>query len=296
MGNWRGRIRADALHVARQVKHQGLVTYKKARPIAITLCVATRTKYYDAIVGNYSFEYGRYNHEFVNRRPPAASNDREVPRVIYCVWSGDNDLTPRRRESYRIMQEVHSGVDVRLITQDNVSDYLVDGYPLHPAYEYLSFVHRSDYLRAYLMHHHGGGYSDIKHPLASWGPSLDSIRNSPDKWAAGYRELNSNSGARLPRKIGRDVRRNYAKAIGQSGFIFRPDTSLTAEWMRELNSRMDYYADALAENPGNAFGDNPGYPIGWTGILGKIISPLFLKYSSRLMIDDRMLLKFVDYR
>lgn len=285
-----------ARDVARQLKHQGLVAWKRVRPTALALGVGIRTKYYDLRVGDYTFEYGRYNHEFVNRQPPPAANDRAVPRVIYCLWTGDNDITPRRRESLEILQQVHEGVPVQLITPDNLDDYLVEGHPLHPAYEYLSYVHRSDYLRAYLLHHHGGGYSDIKRPLNSWAPCFDAIAAAPEKWAAGYRELNSNSGARLPRRIGRDVRRNYAKVIGQSGFIVRPGTSLTAEWVRELDNRMNYYADALSESPGNAFGDNPGYPIGWTGLLGKIISPLLLKHSDRLIIDERMLLRFSNYR
>lgn len=289
-------VKSRLVDAARQVKHQGLVAYKRVRPMTLAAGVGIRTKYYDLRVGDYDFEYGRYNHEFVNRQPPPASNNRAVPHVIYCLWTGDNDITPRRSQSLELLRQVHEGVPVTLITPDNLADYLVDGHPLHPAYEYLSYVHRSDYLRAYLMHHHGGGYSDIKRPLNSWAPCFDAIAEAPQKWAVGYRELDSNSGARLPRRIGRDVRRNYARVIGQSGFIFRPDTSLTAEWMRELDNRMNYYADALSESPGNAFGDNLGYPIGWTGLLGKIISPLLLKYHERLIIDNRMLLAFSDYR
>ena len=35
-------------------------------------------------------------------------------------------------------------------------------YPIHPAYNFLSNIHRSDYLRCYFMHILGGGYADIK--------------------------------------------------------------------------------------------------------------------------------------
>ena len=61
-----------------------------------------------------------------------------------------------------------TGVDLVLVTPDNLGEWLVDDSPLHPAYEDLSLIHRSDYLRGYLMHHHGGGYIDIKQPLGSW--------------------------------------------------------------------------------------------------------------------------------
>ncbi len=48
------------------------------------------------------------------------------------------------------------------------------------------------------------------------------------------------------------------------------------------------FAPRLAEHPGDARGDNPGYPIRWTGILGDIFQPLGLKYADRLIIDERI--------
>ena len=53
------------------------------------------------------------------------------------------------------------------MTPANLQDWVVAGHPLHPAYNDLSLVHRSDYLRAYLLHHHGGGYCDLKRPIKS---------------------------------------------------------------------------------------------------------------------------------
>ena len=55
----------------------------------------------------------------------------------------------------------NSSCDVVLVTSDNLSSWLVSA--LHPAYTYLSFTHRADYLRCYFMHHYGGSYSDIKY-------------------------------------------------------------------------------------------------------------------------------------
>ena len=48
------------------------------------------------------------------------------------------------------------------MNRENLSSWIAEKSPLHPAYNYLSSVHKADYLRCYLMHHHGGAYSDIK--------------------------------------------------------------------------------------------------------------------------------------
>lgn len=285
------------LQAARNLKHKLFVAKKRGRVAAFNAAIALETKYYDLTAGDYKFEYGRYRHEFVNRRPPlSGGQSKPVPKHIFCLWTGDNDLTPARAASLERIQAINGDFELILITPDNLDEFLVPEHPLHPAYEHLSLVHRSDYLRAYLMHHHGGGYSDIKTPHGSWNSAYERLQNAEDKWAVGYRELNCHSGARLPRLIGRDLRRHYAKLIGQGAYIMRPGTPLTAEWMRETEAKLDYYRGALAENPGDEFGLSDDYPIGWTNILGKTIGPLFLKYHDRLIIDDSMLLLFKNYR
>lgn len=289
-------IKDRLMYSARQVKHAGYVGLKRTRFRTKKSFIVLRTKYYDLTVGDYHFEYGRYHHEFVDRTPPASANDRSVPEVIYCLWTGENPINSTRRKSLDVIRRLNGNIDIRLVTPDNLGDFIVKDHPLHPAYHNLSFVHRSDYLRAYLMHYFGGGYCDIKEPRGPWRPFFDRLQSNSDRWVIGYRELDSFSGGRLPRLIGRDISRNYMKLVGQSGFIMRPGSSLTAEWLREVERRLNYYADALAEHPGDAYGNNPGYPIGWTGILGKILAPLLLKYSNRLIIDDGMLLTFENYR
>ncbi|MEU5467039.1 hypothetical protein [Kocuria salsicia] len=51
---------------------------------------------------------------------------------------------------------------MELVTPENLSDWVLPQHPLHRAYENLSLVCRSNYLRASLTHHHGGGYCDLK--------------------------------------------------------------------------------------------------------------------------------------
>ncbi len=80
-------------------------------------------------------------------------------------------------------------LDVVLVTPDNLGEWLVPGHPFHPAYDDLALIHRSDYLRAYLLHHHGGGYTDVKAAQHRWRPMLDELNRDQDAWLLGYREL-----------------------------------------------------------------------------------------------------------
>lgn len=54
------------------------------------------------------------------------------------------------------------GLPVELVTPKNLSDWVLPQHPLHRAYENLSLVCCSKYLRVSLTHHHGGGYCDLK--------------------------------------------------------------------------------------------------------------------------------------
>lgn len=65
--------------------------------------------------------------------------------------------------------------------------FILKDAPLHPSYSFLSGVHRSDYLRCYLMHHYGGGYSDIKHMHFDIGPLINRLEEGPkDIYVSGY--------------------------------------------------------------------------------------------------------------
>lgn len=43
------------------------------------------------------------------------------------------------------------GFETILVTQNNLNKYIHLDYPIHPAFEYLSAVHKSDYMRTYLL-------------------------------------------------------------------------------------------------------------------------------------------------
>lgn len=76
---------------------------------------------------------------------------RNVEKRIFVLWLGDEEMNANRKNS---IQKLPDGAV--LITKNTINDYIVKDHPIHPAYEYLSTIHKSDYMRCYLMHHHGG--------------------------------------------------------------------------------------------------------------------------------------------
>lgn len=284
------------IKVAKEVKHRLFLTKKWIRITSYPARQKTRDALYRTVlsVRPYSFDPSRYSGEFLIRDLPSDA-PRRLDRIIYCFWTGDNDLSPNRRAGLESLQK-ESGVEVKLITPTNLGAFIHAEAPLHPAYKYLSLVHRSDYLRCYFMNFWGGGYSDIKTIHKPWSAAFDRLDLATDKWVLGYREIASDMTSILPGRLGVDVRRNYSLLIGNGAFIMKAGSPLTKEWYARLWEKMDEYAPELAKNPGNERGDNPGYPIPWIDILANILPPLGLKYHHRLIQDDSIRPDFVDYR
>lgn len=226
-----------------------------------------------------------------------------APKVIYCFWTGKNDLSENRKKSLEILEK-YSGVDVKLITPLNLKDYVIEDFPLHPAYEYLSLVHRSDYLRCYFMYHHGGGYTDIKANYNNWLILFEILNECHDKFAMGYSEtrkedigyVRSFVDKKNAKKINKDLKNNYHIVIGNCSYIFKPRSLLAQLWYQELHLRLDDHFDDLKKNPGNIMGDNEGYPLPWTSILGQIFHPLCLLYNDKLIINDSLRPILTNYR
>ncbi|MGB0126559.1 MAG: hypothetical protein WBP72_02895, partial [Rhodocyclaceae bacterium] len=82
----------------------------------------------------------------------------------------------------------NTGCPIAFVNRHTLFQWLKPGFPLHPAFPYLSSTHKADYLRCYLMHHYGGGYTDIKPTAKTWGEYFEQIENS-GKLALGYTEL-----------------------------------------------------------------------------------------------------------
>ncbi|WP_297623883.1 glycosyltransferase [Nocardioides sp.] len=292
-----------ALDYARRLKHRGLVARKRAR----TGYVRARDsafRLYDRHVP-YQFDIDRHRDSwgnlprmyFLDREPPPGTEtDRTVPDVIYSFWTGDNQMGPARQQGIESIVAHNPDLAHVLVTPDNLTEFVLPQHPLHPAYAHLSLVHRADYLRAYFMHHYGGGYSDIKQTDHGWRHAWQTLSDSPELWAIGYPEVSSASCGGRDLKLGPDVRRRFNSLIGYAAFVFRPNSPFTAEWLREVERRLDFYSQQLVLAPGNTWGDNPGYPIGWIELGSDLFHPLQLKYLTHIGQDPALLPHLDDHR
>lgn len=118
-----------------------------------------------------------------------------APKRIFCFWTGSNELSANRQRGLSSLRS-NSGVSIELINESNLRDWILPEHPLPEGYQYLSFVHRSDYLRSYFMYHYGGGYSDIKFCSNSWVSAFDRL-NSSEKTGLGYPERSPHAVANL---------------------------------------------------------------------------------------------------
>jgi hypothetical protein len=200
---------------------------------------------------------------------------------IVSFWTEGNPLTERRLHSLSKITEI-SECTHELITKDNLHSYILPEAPLHPAYEYLSAVHKSDYLRTYFMNFYGGAYTDIKHPTGSWTQAYAKLMNS-DKWMSGYKEFPL-GGVCVP-----ELEKYWYDLIGTGCFICKQHTPLTEEWYGNMISLLDTKLEALKKNPATHTRDhyeiNHNYPIGWNEMLGRIFHKLNYKYKDHISQD-----------
>ena len=244
----------------------------------------------------YRFRRGMYGESFLDLDEASIGAPGAVPRRVLAFWTGTNVMSPARAHALEGLRNGPLSAPVELITPERLAEIEVPGHPLHAAYEHLSLVHRSDYLRAYSLHHHGGGYCDVKRVERSWSPAFELIDSDPEVWLVGYPELTARHTARVPGRIGRHLRRHHAALPGMGAYIVRPATPLTAEWLAEVERRLDRHSEALARHPGDAYGRNPGYPIAWTELLGEVLQPLALKHNRHVRLDPRIAPVKTDYR
>ncbi|WP_367718464.1 hypothetical protein AB2N04_09030 [Nitratireductor sp. GISD-1A_MAKvit] len=227
---------------------------------------------------------------------------------IFTFWLGPADLSPRRLESLQSL--VNSQCAIHLVTKETLESFASAERPFHEAFQYLSAVHQSDYLRAYFMHHFGGGYTDVKRCDASWRPAFEAME-SRETLAAGYREVPGGLARFHRSKIGgqgfflsrpastlelalryRWTRINRRRLIGNGAFIFRPGTEMTRRWLELVEQRLDLLLPRLRQHPARYprevpavdFGTGPSqYPVPWSFLLGDILAPLSLQYHRRIL-------------
>jgi hypothetical protein len=197
--------------------------------------------------------------------------------IIYVFWTGENTMTSERRDNLAQLTQV-SDSEVVLVTIWNLHEYILPEHPLHPGYEYLSETHKADYLRAYVMHFYGGGYSDVKGTTGSWRQAFDTLEQS-DAWICGYKEVAGGSSG--------EMREKWNELIGNGAYICKPGTPLTKEWYSQLNAVMDSKLEQLilhpASSPDDREGTGSGYPIVWDELLGKIFHKVCYTYKEKVL-------------
>ena len=187
-----------------------------------------------SVLHPYHYDAERYAGSFLEKPcdfPYSDELDKQIDRVIYIFWTGDNEITQNRLEGIKSLEKV-CGAEVKLITPKNLPDYIKDDDPLPEAYQYLSLNHRSDYLRSYFMYHYGGGYADIKTYFKSWISAFEKLEKS-DAYVIGYPEVGFLGAANHGIKNGFlriDLHYHWRYLIGNGSFICRPHTKMAAEW------------------------------------------------------------------
>lgn len=233
---------------------------------------------------------------------------------VFVSWLGSNPMSDNRQRALESLS--NTGVPVQLITLDNVGQWVLPEKPLHPAWSYLSAIDRGDYLGAYLMHHYGGGYSDLKLTERSWLPAFDTLR-AGRYVGVGYPELGrwgvTNFDLAGPRSRfhfhrwnwwrRRWLQINYRSLIGNGAYIFLPRTSFTSYWFAAVEGELDKNLELLRCNPARDPRERRGspydgcvsqYPLTWAHLHADIFHPLVYRYR-RQISQELPPPSFVDY-
>jgi hypothetical protein len=276
----------------------GLKKISKIIPLNWKIFIAMLINYPMQIpvrLAKYKYDPSKYKDSFIST---VIKTDMQITypvrKIVYCFWTGDNPITENRQRCLTVLQD-KLGVELCLVTKDKLNKYILPNYPLHPAYEFLSLIHRSDYLRCYFMNFYGGGYTDIKENLYSWSNAFDKLNSRNDKYIIGYPEIYCGA-CPVKGQLGIDLRKNYFRLIGNGAFIAKPQTPFTNEWFKHVTALLDENHKALKENPGNQWGTNIGYPLRWTAVQGEIFHPLVLKYNDKILRDKSLSISTKNYR
>ncbi|MES2128346.1 MAG: tetratricopeptide repeat protein [Pseudomonadota bacterium] len=224
--------------------------------------------------------------------------------IVFALWLGPYVMSPERSAAVQSIFR-DAARPVCFITDATLADYEHPNHPFHPAFRLLSEVHRADYLRCYLMHHYGGGYTDIKPVLQPWTNHFRAFDDA-NVLALGYPEISATAVAQLPGELGEQLRIHYAELIGYCSMVFRRRTALTGEWMMATHKKLDELLPALKEHPARHPMDQTGvklpngeisqYPLAWTVLGGNIFHPMILKYRDKVVKTDAIKPQLHGYR
>lgn len=226
-----------------------------------------------------------------------------VPFVVWTFWSG-KAMEGNRLLSFETIQN-NIGVPVFLVTPQNWHQLEISSAPFHPAFQYLSVVHQSDYIRIYLLHHYGGAWHDIKATEVSFSACWEVFEN-PSVYMIGRKE-SKNGPARVYDENGNWIPDFYKELISVTAWIGKGKTPLSEELFQKLHLLLDKNLEQLKKYPAkhsreralkgtnffsrnfekakNLFsGRQNNYPLAWT-VFGNLFHPLNLKYKENIVTN-----------
>jgi hypothetical protein len=218
-----------------------------------------------------------------------------VPKVVFVCWFGGYQVESQKMSKNRfaafksLVEKI--GVPVILITSKNFPSFIKQSHPIHKSFDLLSGVHKSDYMRTYLLHHYGGGYHDIKHREESWQDCWGDWLFDDNIWIYGRRENNRRAIGYPPNA--NHICNKYNKLVTMGWVICKPNTNFTATLLHKIDDILDQKYSELIAYPGyNSAGyyhENPfqmaeekNYPLRWLEIMGEISHPLMLEFTDHI--------------
>lgn len=162
--------------------------------------------------------------------------------TIWCFWAKPENMTQNRINSLNLLKSINKN-KVELVNSKSFFDYEVENNKIHDAFVYLSDTHQSDYARCYLTHNYGGAYSDIKPFKKQWFDYFY-ILNNFNIDLVGTKEPGPGGVAYIPSA------HLYEYLVSPGGFIMKKYSSISTQWMDEINKVLDDKLELLKSNPG----------------------------------------------
>ena len=183
----------------------------------------------------------------------------------WFLWTGDNPMPAYLQcciETFEVLAAAH--FCVRIVRPQDVEVLLAAGEAgdthknpksrcLHPAWEYLSYVHRADYLRCEILHAYGGLYCDCD--TICWSD----LSRLLDELRGGYSAV-------LPEP-------GLLYETGMNAGLFRRASYFTRCWRAALRNRLDARLNALQEFRHQNSAPNED-ALEWNEILRDLVVPI----------------------
>lgn len=225
-----------------------------------------------------------------------------VTFVVWCYWSG-KAMSKNRQLSFDMLTK-NVGVPVFLVTNENIDQIEKINSPFHKSFPYLSDVHKSDYIRIYLLHHYGGGWHDIKATEISftdvWTEFIDS-----EIYMIGHPEREGGP-ATVFDKEKRWMPDYWRDLISVTSWVGKPNTKLSEAMLTGIEALLEEHFEALKKHPAKHSREkkvigksklakifirlknfitnrNNNYPLPWT-VFGNIFHPLNYQYRNHISL------------